>query len=140
MKDTIKKYFVLSTLLLTGLTNHLFAGPALPTSTQASAASNLPTSTQTKEHVEDDEIEIVSEIKIQVAPLSAPSNPQLKEGDACSDEELEEVQGELFVDNIPMAQTIPCDKVDCKDLKPARMKKDNYRKLPNAKTIRCQKK
>ena len=121
----------MSTLLLVGLGNSLFAGPNLPTSTQ--------TSTEADETIED-EIEIVSEIRIQVTPSTTPSNPNLKEGEACSDEELEEVQGELFVDNIPMAKTIPCDKVDCSDLKAARMKKDNYRKLPNAKTIRCKKK
>jgi len=129
----------MSTFLLTGLGNSLFAGPNLPTSTQTSESSSLPTSTQNSEGIEE-EIEIVSEVQIQVTPSTAPSNPKLKEGEACSDEELEEVQGELFVDNIPMAQTIPCDKVDCSDLKPARMKKDNYRKLPNAKTIRCKKK
>ena len=137
MKSIISKYFVLSTLLLLSFTTYAVAEPALPTSTQMSDANDLPKSKQKAEVIED-EIEIVPEIKIDTQSSSS-SNPKLKEGQACNDDNLEEVQGELFTE-IPMAKTIPCDKVDCSDLKPAKMLKDNYRKLPTARTISCGKK
>jgi len=139
MKPTISKYFVLSTLLLLSFTTYAFAGPALPTSTQMSASKTLPTSKQKTEAVEDEQIEIVPEIKIETQSSTSPSNPKLKEGKACNFDDLEEVKGELFTE-IPMAKTIPCDKVDCSDLKAARMLRDNYKKLPTAKTISCDKK
>jgi len=113
-------------LLLLGLTNHTLAAPALPISSQVS------------EEVQREKIEIVQEIKIEIQSSNSVSNPKLKEGNACSDENLEEVQGELF-NEIPMAKTIPCDKVDCNGLSAARMYKDNYKKLQDAKTISCDK-
>jgi hypothetical protein len=137
MKSIISKYFVLSTLLLLSLTSYTFAGPALPTSTQVSDSNDLPKSKQTTKAAEEEEIELVPEIKIDAQ--SASSNPKLKEGKACDYDDLEEVKGELFTE-IPMAKTMPCDKVDCSDLKAARMLRDNYKKLPTAKTISCAKK
>jgi len=91
---------------------------------------------QKEEETQADKIEIVPEIKIELQDTNHTINPKLKTGDACSDEKLEEVEGELF-NEIPMAKTIPCDKVDCKDLKPAKMYKDNYKKLKDARTISC---
>jgi len=135
MKSIMSKYFIFSILLLLSFTNYAFAGPALPTSTQVSETPNLPTTKQGEKAIVDEEIEIVPEIKIE-AQASTSSNPKLKEGNVCDFDNLEEVKGELFTE-IPMAETIPCDKVDCSDLKPAKMLKDNYKKLPNAKTIRC---
>ena len=139
MKSTISKYFVFSTILLLNLTEYAVAETALPTSKQVSEASNLPITKQVESTVEDDEIEIVPEIKIEAQASISSSNPKLKEGNVCDFDDLEEIKGELFSE-IPMAQTIPCDKVDCSELKPARMLKDNYKKLRNAKTISCSKK
>ena len=130
MKSIISKYLAVSTLLLISLTTCTFAAPNLPTSTQV---------TETANKTLDEKIEIVPEIKIEAqATTSSPSNPQLKEGKACIDENLEEVQGELFSE-IPMAKTIPCADVDCSELTAAKMHKDNYKKLNNAKTISCEK-
>ena len=109
-----------NTLLFLFTINTLYAAPALPVSTQTS----------------DSKIEVSDEIKIEVQSSAPSSNPKLKQGDACSDENLEEAKGELIVE-IPMAKTIPCDKVDCKDLAPAKLMKDNYKKLKTAKTISC---
>ena len=109
--------------LLLSLTNYTLAAGALPVSGQVS---------------EKEKIEIVEEIKIEVQSSNSVSNPKLKEGNACSDEELEEVQGKSFTE-IPMAESIPCDKVDCNDLSAAKMYKDNYKKLEDAKTISCAK-
>jgi len=139
MKSTISKYFVFSTVLLLTLTNYALAETALPTSTQLSEKSSLPVSKQGEAAIEDDEIEIVPEIRIEAQASTASSNPKLKEGNVCDFDDLEEVKGELFSE-IPMAQTVPCDKVDCSELKPARMLKDNYKKLRNAKTVSCAKK
>jgi len=136
MKSTISKYFVLSTLLLLSFTTYAFAEPTLPTSSQMSESNDLPKSKQAADAIEDEQIEIVPEIKIETQSSASPSNPKLKEGKACNFDDLEEVKGELFTE-IPMAKTIPCDKVDCSDLKPARMLRDSYKKLPTAKTISC---
>ena len=106
-------------------TNALYAAPPLPVSTQTN----------------DSKVEISDEIKIEAQSSTPSSNPKLKQGNACSDsdENLEEAKGEIIVE-IPMAKTIPCDKVDCKDLAPAKLYKDNYKKLKTAKTISCSKK
>ena len=129
MKAITGKPFILSILLLLSLTNYSFADSKLPTSKQVTEPS-----------AKDDKIEIVDEIKIEDTS-TAPTNPKLKTGDACSDEHLEEAKGKLItIVDIPMAKTIPCDKVDCKDLEPAKTKKIIIKKLPPmAKTISCEK-
>ncbi len=130
MKKLIKERILVSTLLLLGLTSYAVATPSLPVSSQMSKGA------------EEEKIEIVQEIKIKNQSSSSPSNPSLKEGNACSDENLEEIQGELItvLPALPMAKTIPCDTVDCKDLKPAQMGSYKMRKLPpTAKTINCSK-
>jgi len=126
MKTIIIRRTIISTLLLLGLTNYALAAPALPISSQIS------------EEAQEEKIEIVQEIKIEAQSSTSASNPKLKEGNACSDEDLEEVEGKLFTE-IPMAQTVPCDKVDCTDLDAARMYNDNYIKLKTAKTTSCNK-
>ena len=126
MNEIITKKILLSIALLLSLTNYTLAAP------------NLPVSTQMSEQNQEEKIELVQEIKIEIQASTTATNPKLKTGDACSDEKLEEVKGKLF-NEIPMAKTIPCDKVDCKDLKPARLHKDNYKKLKDAKTISCSK-
>jgi len=125
MKMVSTKYLTISTLLFLGLSTTAIADTTLPVSKQA---------TDNKE----DEIEIVPEIKIQAEAPTKPSNSKLKEGKVCDFENLEEAKGEIFTE-IPMAETIPCDKVDCSDLKAAKMLKDNYKKLRDAKTVACDK-
>ena len=117
---------LLGIILLLSLTNYTLAETALPVSSQIS------------EEVKEEKVEIVEEIKIEAQSTSSTSNPTLKKGKACSDEKLEEAQGELFTE-IPMAKTIPCDKVDCNDLAAAKMHKDNYKKLRDAQTVSCDK-
>ena len=125
MKSIVSKYLIVSVLALLTWTNYSFAG------------SNLPVSKQKTEKIEDEEIEIIPEITIDTES-SRPSskNSKLKQGKACDFENLEEAEGELMVE-IPIAKTIPCDKVDCKDLKPAKMLDDNYVELKTAETISC---
>ena len=124
MKKIITKNILLGTFVLLSLTSYSFAAPALPVSGQG----------------EEEKIELIQEIKIDAQASTAAKNPKLKEGSACSDENknLEEVKGKLFTE-IPMAKTIPCDTVDCKDLGAAKMHKDNYIKLKTAETIACDK-
>lgn len=123
MKSIIPKNILLSTFLLVGSTGSLFAEAPLPVSTQTTKKEKL---------------ELVPEIKIQVQAQGATTNPKLKQGDACADEDLEEAEGEVFTE-IPMAKTIPCNEVDCQDLQPAKVQKDNYKKLNIAKTVNCDK-
>ena len=125
MNKVIDKKLLNSLVLLLAFTNYTWAEATLPISSQ--------TQKKTK-----GKIELLQEIKIEAQSTATPSNPKLKTGDACSDENLEEAKGETFVE-IPMAKTIPCDKVDCKDLKPAKMLKDDYVELKTAKTISCDK-
>jgi len=125
MTEMITKKILLSITLILGLTNHTFAASDLPVSTQVS-----------EEEKKDDKVEIVQEIKIEVESTNTATNPKLKTGVACSDEKLEEAEGELF-NEIPMAETIPCDNEGCKNLKPAKMYEDNYKELKDAETISC---
>jgi len=140
MKTVITKYLTISTLLFLGLSSTAIADATLPVSKQATdnKTATLPQSKQKSSGNKEDEIEIVPEIKIQAEVPSTSSNSKLKEGKVCDFENLEEIQGKVFTE-IPMAETIPCDKVDCSDLKSAKMLKDNYKKLPDAKTISCDK-
>ena len=127
MKSIVTKYLIVSVLTLLTWTNYSFAG------------SDLPVSKQKTEKIDDEEIEIIPEIIIDTeSSTQSSNNSKLKQGKACDFEDLEEVHGELIVE-IPMAKTIPCEKVDCKDLKPAKMIKDNYIQLKTAKTVSCDK-
>ena len=129
MTEMITKKILLSITLILGLTNYTFATQDLPVSTQVSDKEESPS----------EKVEIVPEIKIELQTTTRTTNPKLKTGDACSDEELEkleEAKGELFVE-IPMAKTIPCDDEDCKKLKPAKLYEDHYKKLKDARTISC---
>lgn len=127
MKSTVTKHFALSALLLMGLS----------TVTYAETAPTLPTSKQKIDDVKakaSNKVEVVEEIKIEAQASAQTSNPALKEGEACDFSDLEEAKGETMVE-LPMAKSIPCTDVDCKDLKPAQLHKDNYQILPTAKTI-----
>ena len=127
MKSIVSKYLVVSVLSLLTWTSSSFAG------------SDLPVDKQKTNKADKEKIEIIPEIKIDSESSTPESNnSKLKQGKACDFEDLEEVKGDLIVE-IPMAKTIPCDKVDCKKLKPAKMLKDNYVELKTAKTISCDK-
>jgi len=76
----------------------------------------------------DDEALPIIKLKVD---NSTPSNPKLKKGKGCED--LEEAKGETFTD-YPMAETIPCDKGGCENLKPAKLGNYDYKDLPVAKT------
>jgi len=116
MKLIISKYFTLGSVLLFILTSSVYA--EAPKEKRAKA----------------DKIEIVPKIKIEAEDISK-KNTKLKEGKACNFDDLEELEGEEFTE-IPMAQTIPCADVNCKNLKSAVLHKDNYKKLPDTKTIK----
>jgi len=127
MKLIISKYFTLGSVLLFILTSSVYAeAPKVDVAkAEVKAEEKTPNA---------DKIEIVPEIKIEAEDASK-KNTKLKEGKACNFDDLEEVDGEEFSE-IPMAQTIPCADVDCKNLKSAVLHKDNYKKLPEAKTIK----
>jgi len=110
MRTVILKYIALSMLIIIGIGGYCQAD----------------TNTTSKKVSDKD----VPSIKLKV-DKSTPSNPKLKKGKGCED--LEEAEGEVFAD-IPMAKTVPCDQVDCKNLKPAVLHDDNYKELPTAKT------
>jgi len=128
MKFIMKKQTTSMVLLLIALNGY----------TYAESAPSLPISSQiTKESNESLEVKIVPEIIIQTGEDNENRNSNLKEGEACDDQALDSAV--LFPDeyqDIPMAKTIPCDKVNCEGLKAARLMKDSYRKLPMAKTTK----
>jgi hypothetical protein len=109
----------------------------LSSCTYAESVPNLPQSTQiTNESNASMEVEIVPEIIIQTGNTQN-RNPNLKEGEACDDQDLESAT--LAPDeyqDIPMAKTVPCDKVNCENLKSAKLLKDTYKKIPMAKTTK----
>jgi len=119
MKLIISKYFTLGSVLLFILTSSVYAEAA---------------KAEVKAEAKTDKIEIVPEIKIEAQDASK-KNSKLKEGKACNFDDLEELEGKEFSE-IPMAQTIPCADVDCKELKPAKLHKDDYKDLPETKTIK----
>jgi len=121
MKLIISKYFTLGSALLFILTSSVYA--------EASKANEVKAKT-----TKADKIEILPKIKIEAQDASK-KNSKLKQGKACNFDDLEEAEGEEFTE-IPMAQSIPCADVDCKNLKPAVLHNDNYRKLPDEKTIK----
>jgi len=134
MKSIIPKQITSTVLILIGLGSY----------TYAESAPNLPQSSQvTQESNESLEVEIVPEIIIQTGNTQN-RNPNLKEGEACDDQDLESatLSPDEYQD-IPMAKTVPCDKVNCENLKSAKLLKDTYKKIPMAKTTKlkpCRKK
>lgn len=111
MKTIISKYFKLSAITV-----------FIATSVYADAPK--------KEKSSDDNLKVTLQVD-----KNGTKNSKLKEGKACNFDDLEEAKGEEFSE-IPMAQTIPCADVDCKKLKPAVLHKDNYKDLPETKTIK----
>jgi len=128
MKLIISKYLTLSAVVLLTLTSSAYA------ETSNTEKKEVPKVEKAKASKKDKKIEVIPEIKIQAQDASK-KNTKLKEGKACNFDNLEEADGEEF-NEIPMAQSIPCADVDCKDLKPAQLHKDNYKDLPEAKTLK----
>ena len=131
MKSIIKKQIASRVLLLIALSSYTYAqsAPNLPVSSQITDDSN--------KSLKIWEIEILPEIIIQTGEDSENRNPDLKEGEACDDQALEPaVLTPDEYQDIPMAETIPCDKVNCENLKAAKLMKDSYRKIPMAKTTK----
>jgi len=127
MKSTVAKQIGLSILFI-----------AFSHFSYAESTPNLPISTQiTNELNESLEIEMIPEITIQTGESNQNRNPDLKEGEACDDQALDSaILTPDEYQNIPMAETIPCDKVNCENLKAARLMKDSYKKIPMAKTTK----
>jgi len=120
MKNMLFRFISLSVLVIVGLGSFCQAETKTETSDKVE-------SVKAKASVKKDELPL---LKLEVAK-SNKKNPKLKQGEGC--ENLEELQGETF-DDYPMAETVPCDTVDCKDLKPAQLHDDNFKELPTAKT------
>jgi len=108
MKTVVLKYITLSVLIIIGVGGYCQAD----TKSKKVSDNDLP----------------IMKLKVE---KSTSTNSKLKKGKGC--ENLEEVQGEVF-DDYPMAKTVPCDTVDCKDLKPAILHDDKFKELPTAKT------
>ena len=134
MKYIMTKSFMFYVLVIFGSTTYGYAesAPNLPKSIQ----STLEDDTITK----IDKIEIIPEVTLSVSSTSDKVDQKLKEGVACDDEVLEAaILGPDMVE-LPMAQTEDCSVVDCENLDHAILHKDNYKKIPMAKTIKgCEK-
>jgi len=128
MKSNINTYFTMTILILLGFTlnSHAESTSTLPVSSQTSAEEGSVTTI--------DKIELISEVIIDSTAES--NNPNLKEGVACDDENLEPAELGPDFEELPMANTLPCSGSDCADLTPATLHKDNYKELPMAKTTK----
>jgi Na+-transporting methylmalonyl-CoA/oxaloacetate decarboxylase gamma subunit len=120
MSNVIFKFITLGVLIIVGM------GGLCQADTKTEAKDKVE-SVKKKASAKKDELPV---LKLEV-DKSSKSNPKLKQGKGC--ENLEELEGETF-DDYPMAETVPCDKVDCKDLEPAKLEDDNFKELPTAKT------
>ena len=120
--------FIISTLSMFGYADNT---TNLPVSTQLTESNRNSTITKI------DNIEILSEVTIDASSVTTSNtNPQLKSGIACDDENLEPAElGPDFVE-LPMAKTEPCDSTGCNNLSPAELHADNYKNLPMAKTTK----
>ena len=124
MKSIMKKRMTSTILLLIALSSTAYAesAPNLPTSSQITKESN--------KSVEDLKETILPDITVQTEEQTQKSNPNLKQGEACDDQTLNAtMQTPTEYKEIPIAKTIPCAKDDCKNLKPALLKKDNHEKI-----------
>jgi hypothetical protein len=113
MKNVIYRLIALSVLVIIGLGGFLEAKDKMESVKKNTSNKELP------------------ELKLEVVKSDNKNNPKLKQGKGC--ENLEELKGETF-DDYPMAETVPCDTVECKDLEPAKLEDDNFKELPTAKT------
>jgi len=123
MKTVISKYITFSLLIIVGL-----GGYAQADTTASTKAKVEKVKKEVKKSAKADVDLPIMKLKVDD---SSSGNSKLKKGKGCED--LEEVKGETF-DDYPMAKTVPCDKVDCKDLKSAVLHNDNFKELPTAKT------
>jgi len=121
MSNVISKFITLSILIIFGL------GGLCQADTKTEAKDKVE-SVKKKASAKNAEL---PELKLEVLKSDKKNNPKLKQGKGC--ENLEELKGETF-DDYPMAETVPCDTVECKDLEPAKLEDDNFKELPTAKT------
>ena len=112
-------------LLIVSFGEFSLAETALPTSNKKSDV-NLPISNKKEESPQ-------APISLEISEPS--NNAALTKGKGCVDiKGLKEAEGEEFID-FPMAETTPCEEVDCKDLKEAVLHTDKYQDLPTADSV-----
>ena len=108
------------------------AEEALPTSNKKSDI-DLPISSKQETSGETEISNEATTISLEISETS--SSTKLKKGKGCvSTKGLKEAEGEEFID-FPMAETTPCDEVDCKDLEEAKLHDDKYQDLPEAESL-----
>jgi len=131
MKTMVSKYMVLAVLMIVGFGSYCQADTE--TKPQKGDVKKEMKKEVTEEKASSSKKnEDLPILKLEIDKSAGKSNdPKLKSGKGC--ENLEEVKGETF-DDYPEAKTVPCTEVDCKDLKPAKLKDNNYKELPDAKT------
>ena len=116
-------------LLIVSFGEFSLAETGLPTSNKKSDI-DLPISN--KKEVAKEES---NQVPISLEISEPSSNPALTKGKGCVDiKGLKEAEGEEFID-FPMAETTPCEDVDCKDLEKAVLHADKYQDLPDADSV-----
>jgi len=100
------------------------------------AETTLPTSNK-KSDIDSSVSDTTKESTPISLEISEPSsNTTLKKGKGCVNiKGLKEAEGEEFLD-FPMAETVPCENVDCKDLEKAVLHEDKYEDLPIADSLK----
>ena len=123
-------------LLIVSFGELSLAENTLPTSDKKSDVSlpisdnkvdvSLPTSSK---------IEESTELPISLDISGSSINTKLTKGKGCVNiKGLKEAKGEEFMD-FPMAETTPCEEVDCKNLEKAVLHEDKYQDLPIADSL-----
>jgi len=115
-------------LLIVSFGELSLAETTLPVSNKTSD-TELPISNKKEESTQD------STLQISLDMAEPSTSSKLKKGKGCvSIKGLKEAKGEEFID-FPMAETIPCDEVDCKNLEKAVLHDDKYQDLPDAESM-----
>ncbi len=128
--EEMKMKFSPKNLLLGAILVITFTGESLADSKEALPSSNQIEQVASETNQTDSADLPLTKLEVQ----NSDKNSKLEKGKGCADiKNLPEVKGETFVD-YPEAKTVPCDKVDCSDLEPAKLYENNYKDLPEAKT------
>ncbi|MCK5854271.1 MAG: hypothetical protein KAG56_03560 [Sulfurovaceae bacterium] len=115
-------------LLIVSFGGFSFAEMGLPTSDKKSDIE-LPESNKKEKEEQSNQLPISLEI------TESTTDSKLAKGKGCVDiKGLKEAEGEEFVD-FPMAETTPCEEVDCKNLEKAVLHTDKYQDLPTADSL-----
>ncbi|HHH19252.1 MAG TPA: hypothetical protein ENK86_01900 [Campylobacterales bacterium] len=109
---------------------------------QAETLANLPKSDKVEKVANEASTSSEEDGLPMKLEMGATAGQSMEKGKGCADVTgLEEAEGKIMVamPDIPEAETIPCDEVDCKDLPEASLGAYKVHHIPTAKTeVACE--